>query len=1397
VYADEQAPEPEAEPPSDFSLRLKPAIVEKIQALVQKPFTLAVGSNMLRQAVPAQRYIDSSRLLVTPLSGQFSWLDLPVDQLDVALKHYRECKVAKPDSTSAVLLVPAGVGSHTHLLRGMQRLMVFNRRNSMYEAADGQSLPLEKDKVAIYYDPPGAVAMLSAMGSPQLTMTFTGTANQANVAVTLDSAASEQFVSQSWLQRAGVAYTQNTGVTVALADGHTTPALGTVTLKLRVGGLREKVQCNVLDMPGFDIILGDSWLKAHRVHMDFGTKSAYIYKGKHRVVLRHQPPGGEAKQSPNQDRSGPALLSALQVKRLSRAGGRHLLVQVTASTAERYKLAAMSQADADGLVPEANLQAILSEYQDVFEELPDELPPKRNTAHVIPLEPGARPVYKPMYRLTQAEKAEVERQVTELLCKGYIEPSQSPWGAPVLFVPKKDGGLRMCIDYRALNKLTVKNRYPLPRIEDLLEQLQGAKVHSGLDLASGYWQIRIDDEDVPKTAFRTHLGHYQWRVLSFGLTNCPSTFQQAMNDVFHDYLNKFVIVYLDDILIYSRSAAEHEHHLRLVLQRLREHKLYCRPHKCHFNQAELEYLGHIVGASGVKVDPRKVKAVQEWPVPQDVHQLRSFLGMANYFRRFIQAYSALTRPLTDLLKAQASVARDWNPKAQAAFEGVKYALTHAPVLVLPDFAAAQKDQPFEVIADASGGGIGAVLLQGGRPIAFESKKFTPAELNYDTSQKELLATIHALRTWRCYLAGVPFILVTDHHPNTAFETKAELSPRMACWLEFLTQFAHMKWEYRPGRTNVADPLSRMPTAVVAALSLAVTTRHGGQGRPILERPHPADVAEQQAAFEALARRQPSKKRPAAAVEQPAPRKRRGKPSEPAVEQSSLMPTDESAREPVQPEVPDPDPVAVDQLYDQLIADFQDGYRLDPWFDESENTADLLSRHGLYWKRLLDGTEVLVVPNAHGLRRRCMAECHDHPYAGHTGMHKTVRLLQRTFWWPAMRSDVERFVGTCVPCQRNKTSTQAPAGLLQPLPIPGRRWEVVSLDLITGLPTTEEGNDAIAVFVDKLSKMVHLVACHETDGALEVANMFVSVVFRSHGVPKTLLTDRDPRFTSNLFREISKLLGVKQAMSSAFHPQTDGQTERVNRVVEEMLRHFVHPRLDDWDTYLAMVEFAINNSYQESVCNTPFFLNYGQHPLTPVSVKHGSAVPAATQFSLGVQAAVKEAKELLVAAQNRQKASANASRRDVVFAPDDMVWLNTKNLTLKHPGTRKLLPRYVGPFKIMQRIGEVAYKLKLPAKLKMHDVFHVSLLKQYRSDGRYPALPEVIDLTGELNYQVDTILAHRERRAGGRSKRVLTSYLVQYADLGPEYNAWVPEKRLLRDCPAVLQAYQAECARRAG
>jgi hypothetical protein len=586
-----------------------------------------------------------------------------------------------------------------------------------------------------------------------------------------------------------------------------------------------------------------------------------------------------------------------------------------------------------------------------------------------------------MYRLSPLEEAEVKRQVTDLLAKGMIEPSTSPYGAPILFVGKKDGTLRMCVDYRALNAITVKNRYPLPRIDDLFDRLSGCSVFSSLDLQQGYNQIKIAPEDVPKTAFRTPLGHFQFKVLCFGLTNAPATFQAVMNRVLAPYINRFVVVYLDDILIYSRNAEEHAEHLRLVLQALRSHKLQCRLAKCDFNRPEIAYLGHIVGRNGIRVDPKKIETVRTWPQPKTATELRSFLGLTNYFRRFVQGYSSLVACMNELLRQH--VPFRWGPDQQAAFDRLKLLLTTAPVLRLPDFS-----KPFEVITDASVNGTGAVLMQEGHPIAFASKKLSPAERNYTTGEQELLAVINALKEWRCYLESTTeCTLVTDHNPLTYLQGQPVLSRRQARWMEYLSRF-HYRWLYRPGRVNVADPLSRNPML--------------------------------------------------------------------------LLLTGAEADEPSIPE----------ELARKTAAD--------EWFTSAKHTVGLTRRpDGTWTKTSKAGETVAVVPNCRALRRRIIRECHDTPTAGHPGITRTTENVNRTFWWPTLARDVEEYVRACDACQRNKARSGKTPGLLQPLPIPNQPWESVSVDFIPALPPTPRGHNSIAVFVDRLTKMVRMAPTRST------------------------------------------------------------------------------------------------------------------------------------------------------------------------------------------------------------------------------------------------------------------------------------------------------------------------------
>ncbi|GAU44250.1 hypothetical protein TSUD_399960 [Trifolium subterraneum] len=398
---------------------------------------------------------------------------------------------------------------------------------------------------------------------------------------------------------------------------------------------------------------------------------------------------------------------------------------------------------------------IIREYLDVFSEEINSLPPEREIEFSIDLVPGSQPISIAPYRMSPLELRELKSQLEELLQKHFIRPSVSPWGAPVLLVKKKDGTMRLCIDYRQLNKVTIKNKYPLPRIDDLLDQLRGATIFSKIDLRSGYHQIRIRTSDVSKTAFRTRYGHYEFLVMPFGLTNAPAIFMDYMNRIFQPYLDKFVVIFIDDILIYSKDPQEHAEHLRIVLDILREKQLYAKFSKCEFWLSEVQFLGHVISQGGVSVDPSKVEAVLNWERPRTVSEIRSFLGLAGYYRRFILGFSEIALPLTRLTRK--GTAFVWDELCENSFNLLKQKLTSAPVLVIPD-----PDKKYVVYCDASNKGLGCVLMQEGAVVAYASRQLKPHEENYPTHDLEVAAIIFALKIWRHHLYGVQFALYSDH-----------------------------------------------------------------------------------------------------------------------------------------------------------------------------------------------------------------------------------------------------------------------------------------------------------------------------------------------------------------------------------------------------------------------------------------------------------------------------------------------------------------------------------------------------------------------------------------------------------------------------------------------------------
>ncbi|CAA0830254.1 Uncharacterized mitochondrial protein AtMg00860, partial [Striga hermonthica] len=616
----------------------------------------------------------------------------------------------------------------------------------------------------------------------------------------------------------------------------------------------------------------------------------------------------------------------------------------------------------------------------------------------------------------------LKAQIQELLNLGFIRPSVSPWGAPVLFVKKKDGSMRMCIDYRELNALTVKNKYPLPRIEDLFDQLRGASVFSKIDLHSGYHHLKIRESDISKTAFRTHYGHYEFVVMPFGLSNAPAVFMDLMNRVFHPFLDQFVIVFVDDILVYSRSIDQHKEYLRIVLETLRREKLYAKFSKCEFWLDRVAFLGHIVTARGIEVDPSKIEAVSKWDTPRSVANVRSFLWLAGYYRRFIEGFSKIAQPLTNLTKK--AVRFDWSQKCEESFQELKRRLTTAPVLSIHD-----PTLEFTIYSDASKMGLGCVLMQQGRVVAYASRQLKPHEQNYPTHDLEVAAVVHALKIWRHYLYGGRCEIFTDHKSLKYIFTQRELNMRQRRWLELVKDY-DCTISYHPRKANVvADALSRRSYGKLSCLFTEQDVLLREFERLQLEVVEPPSTA-------------------------------RGM-------LTSLV-VGPTLRERIVAEEPN------DRFLCRM-KEISEAGRVRGFAVASDGALVFEGR--------------LCVSKVWELRREILREAHSAPYTVHPGSSKMYQDLRKSFWWRGMKWQVVRFVNVCLVCQQVKAEHQKPRGKLQPLEIPLWKWECITMDFLVGLPRSRTGHDSIWVIVDRLTKSAHFLPVRTTMKASQYAELF--------------------------------------------------------------------------------------------------------------------------------------------------------------------------------------------------------------------------------------------------------------------------------------------------------------------
>lgn len=1142
-------------------------------------------------------------------------------------------------------------------------------------------------------------------------------------------------------------------------------------------------------LANYDMILGLPWMVYNKVHLNPNGPHLEFEDGTIIKPITQQP---QLDVHP----IGATAFCMLKNQRDQRKRN----VQIFAASLKDIEKALRVKEHSD---PKIKLPPQYHKFLDVFDrKKADQLPPSRGPKvdHRIELiekdEKGNKvePPWGPLYNMSREELFLLRKTLLDYLDKGFIRVSSSPAAAPVLFARKPGGGLRFCCDYRALNKLTKKDRYPLPLIQETLERIGKARWFTKLDVIAAFHKIRIAEGHEWLTAFRTRFGLYEWLVTPFGLAGAPSTFQRYINWSLREFLDDFVSAYLDDVLVFTNgSLRKHREHVAKVLERLRQAGLQLDIDKCDFEVQNVKYLGFMLEAGkGIRMDPEKVKAILEWCTPSNVKAVRAFLGFANFYRKFIRDFSAIVAPLNALTKKEQAF--NWNAAAEAAFQKLKRLFTTAPILTQFD-----PERETVVEADSSGYAVGGVLSQYDdegllRPCAYFSRKNTPAECNYEVHDKELLAIICCLKEWESELTSVQkFRIITDHRNLRYFATLRRLTERQMRWADILSRY-DFTLEYRPGKLAVRpDALSRreqdMPkegderlqfrekrllnpeifkgSIAISAIRRSETLmarQEAPEERTTLEPLHDEEDSLQEISVDEEERSEKGSTGPDNAetpqIENPGQPQKSHPESDPESDFERLWTT----------------AIDTDEHYRRLRQAVNDDLAR---FPRDLRTRISISECRVDEQNRLKFRDRLWVPDYEPLRTRLMQSTHDSILTGHPGKNALYAILARRFFWPSISDDVKRFARNCDKCGANNIWRSRRQGLLKPLPLPERKWREIAIDFVDKLPLSD-GNRHMMVIVDRLGKGVIPIPCENLEAETAARNL-IKYFVGYHGIPTAITSDRGSQFVGDLWAHLCRMMGIRQRLSTAVHPQTDGQTERMNAVIQEFLRIFCNYHQDNWAPLLPAAQLAINGRDATSTGISPFFLDHGYH-VEPFPVQE--EVPAeslartprqkAEHIVSKLKGALDVAVTELAATQERMERSANRHRDPAPkYKVGDSVWLDLRNVRTERP-SKKLDCRHA-KFQVIAEVGSHAYRLNTPPGV--HPVFHAALLRPASSDpfpsqqnDDYQPPAQIID--GEEEYLVERIMDERTKRVGRGTRR---EFLVKWS--GYSTPTWTPATNL--------------------